>query len=123
MRVEINTYAAVVKSFTYLEQELEKNSLDKETAILYFQILLDEEENEVIERPHFTFIFEGFDKYLRFFKQYNFIESGINRNVFKLSKNWKDARELYIVSSSMEDSFLKMREQHEELSAYYRISA
>ena len=123
MRVEISTYTAVVKSFTYLSEELLSRGLNKDIAILYFQILLKEEANERIERPHFTFILSDFEKYLRFFKQYNFINSGMNKNVFRLSKNWKDNREFYTVPLPMESSFLKLSERHEELNAFYRISA
>ena len=123
MRVAINTYSIVVKSITYLEQELVKRSLNKEIAILYFQILLDQEKDNLIERPHFTYALNGFDKYLKFFKQFNFIYTSLKRNSFWLSKNWKDTRELYTVPFPIQEIFLEMSKQVEELNYFYRISA
>lgn len=123
MRVQIETYTAVVKSFTYLEHELVKRGLERWKAILYFQILLNEEENETVERPHFTFVLEGFDKYLRFFKHYNFIDSAFNANTFSLFRDWKDNHDFYALELSEEEPFLQISEQYDELNSYYRILA
>jgi hypothetical protein len=123
MKIVIDTYKKVVESFTYLEEELKMTGLDKAQAILYFQILLGEEENGVLERPHFTFVLEDFSKYISFFKSYNFLDRGFNRNSYRLTKNWKDDRVLHTISSSLEDEFLQASIKHEELNNYLRISA
>jgi hypothetical protein len=123
MKTEIDTYSAVLKSFNYLENELKRMNLNKVEAILYFQILLEEEENDIIERPHFTFILDDYEKYLAFFKKYNFINSGFNRNTFRLSKNWKDNSVKYAIPLALENDFLQALNKHEELKNYLRFSA
>ena len=123
MSVEINTYSKVVKSFGYLEKQLERANLNKAKAILYFQILINEEEDGVIERPHFTFVLDEFRRYLLFFNQNNFINDYLKVNTFRLSKDWKDKRERFVVPTEEENDFLKLTAEFEELTYCCRISA
>ncbi|KAB1067953.1 hypothetical protein F6U93_08405 [Tamlana haliotis] len=123
MRVELTTYEKVVESFNYLEVQLEKAKLSRETAILYFQTLLNEEENDWIKRPHYTFKLEAFETYLIFFKRFNFIEGCENENTFRISENWKREKVRHLVPASLSKEMLELTETHEELSSCINISA
>jgi len=119
MSVNLRTSDIVIETITYLENELNKFKLDKEKGILYFKILLDNEENNIVERPFFTFKLEDFDGYLDFFKDYNLIYQGMNPNTFMLSeRNWKSPKVTYSIPNSKQDSFLDLLESHLELSSY-----
>lgn len=119
MSVNLRTSDIVIETITYLENELNKFKLDKEKGILYFKILLDNEENNIVERPFFTFKLEDFDGYLDFFKDYNLIDQGMNPNTFMLSeRNWKGPKVTYSIPNSKQDSFLDLLESHLELSSY-----
>lgn len=124
MKTVINTSQKVIESFDYLENELKKCNLNVPTAILYFKILLSKEDNEVIERPYFTFALEDFKKYINFFKRYNFLDRGSNINTFYLNpdKNWNNGRVIYTVPSAFQDDFLLALENHKELNNYLRTS-
>ncbi|WP_225035281.1 hypothetical protein [Winogradskyella sp. SM1960] len=124
MRVEIKTYSRVVKHFNYLEKTLEKSRLSKEIAILYFQILLDQEEDGYVQRPHFTFQLKDFDKYLLFFQKHNFIGSS-DENTFNFSKeHWKDKKVNFVVEQMfVKNEMLHLTETYEELNSCFHISA
>lgn len=124
MSVEINTYSKVVKSFNYLERQLEKAKLSKEKAILYFQILLKEEESDLVQRPHFTFQLEDFDRYLRFLQHHNFIGSADDNTFHFYNKHWKEKQVAYVVlSEEFEKEILQLIETYEELNSCFNISA
>ncbi|HLV15610.1 MAG TPA: hypothetical protein VKY41_10540 [Xanthomarina sp.] len=123
MSIEINTYSKVLKSFSYLEKQLERANLNKAKAILYFQILLNIEQEGIIERPYFTYALEDYKRYLHFFKKYNFIQDALNANTFRLAKDWKDKRERYIVPIPEKNDFLKLTAEFEELTSCCHISA
>lgn len=121
-KIIINTYSKVVESFTHLDKGVVMSGMDIGKAVLYFQVLLDEEENGIIERPHFTFAIEDFSKYIRFFKRHNFLDSGFNRNTFKLSKNWWDKAVTYTIPLYLEDELLQAVKELPELKKYLFIS-
>lgn len=126
MSVKINTYSKVIKTITYLEKELMRSRLSKDTAILYFQILIDREEDNIIERPFFTYNLDDFDTYLDFFTRYNLLDSvnrSIKENTYSVSENWRNRREIYTIPSTEEESFLSFLKEYDEFNLYYFISA
>lgn len=92
------TSTCLKETINYLEDELSKWSLSKDLATIYLTILHKYSEEDEVQRPLFTFKLPKFDDYLRFFKRYNLIFPGINRNTFMLSDNvvcnWDDVYHL-----------------------------
>lgn len=123
MRVEINTYSKVVKSINYLEKQLQRARLNKAKAILCLQTLLNVEEEGFVERPHFTYALDDYERYLHFLQKYNFIQEALKANTFRLTKDWKDKRERYVVPIPEKNDFLKLSATFEELTSCCRISS
>lgn len=92
------TSTCLIETVRNLEVELKKYALCKEMAVLYLTILHKYSEEDEVQRPLFTVKLPKFDDYLRFFKRYNLIFPGINRNTFMLSDNivcnWDDVYNL-----------------------------
>ena len=98
MKSKIKTTEGIIRTVGYLTDELEKNHLYQDIAIIYLDSLLSNEINERVERPFFTFVLNEFDKYIRFFKRYNLISSVNNANTFLIDVELKGNTAIYTLS-------------------------
>ena len=98
MKSKIKTTEGIIRTVGYLTDELEKNHLYQDIAIIYLDSLLSNEINERVERPFYSFKLKYFDKYIRFFKRYNLIRTVVNANTFSIDDELKGNTTIYKLS-------------------------
>jgi len=98
MKSEIRTTVGIVTTLDYLTEEIDKNHLYKDIAIIYLDFLLSNEINDRVKRPFYSFKLKYFDKYIRFFKSYNLIRSIVNANTFLINDELKGHTTIYQLS-------------------------
>jgi len=97
MEKVIYTTEGIIQSLQYLEGELKKHRLDKETAVIYLHIIVKSSQNDKIVRPTFTYSLPEFDNYIRFFKRYNLIMALMDANTYSFTDElWGNLKEFHL---------------------------
>lgn len=110
------------KCLNYLRSELIKHRLDQTFARIYlYAMFKSKNDNDVIYRPKWSYAISDFEKYLRFFKNYNLLHWNGSQSIFVLDEDLENPSSLniQIENESTIKELLKINEEIPELNYFF----